>query len=71
MVNPIQENRIEQLQDTLMELPGIDGTRCYDDPATDMEFHLLYERAKQDVDEDDFEASIEHMKQCMLVYSDD
>ena len=71
MVNPVQEHRIEQLQDTLMELPGIGDTRYYDDPETDVQFHQIYERAKQDVDEDDFEASMEHMKECMLVYSDD
>ena len=56
MVNPIQENRIEQLQDTLMELPGIGDTRYYDDPVTDVQFHQIYERAKQDADEGDFDA---------------
>ena len=71
MVNPIQEHRVEQLQDTLMGLPNIGGTQYYDDPATDAEFHRLYETAKQDVDEDDFEASMDHMKQCMLICVDD
>ena len=32
MASPMHEDRIEKLQDTLIELPGIAGTRCYDDP---------------------------------------